>query len=300
MSEAALEYAPITNPFGKSEPEPTTNAAALSDRERATQEVQAAMVIAKRFPRNPIQAMDKILAACTRPTLAERALYAYPRGGEVITGPSIRLAEALAQAWGNLQFGLRELSQGHGESTVEAYAWDIETNIRQTKTFTVPHKRYTKKKGLQKLDDPRDIYENVANQGARRMRACILGIIPGDVVETAVKQCEVTQANNVGVPEEQIKKLLEAFKALGVTKEMIVKRLGHRLDSVITAEILTLRKIYTSLTDGMSSVEDWFEKPDGAEAVNQVLQGKAGGESPPVPPGPATSPVRQAHDSGQA
>ena len=43
-----------------------------------------------------LEAMDKILQACTRPSLAEGALYSYSRGGSEITGPSIRLAEVAA------------------------------------------------------------------------------------------------------------------------------------------------------------------------------------------------------------
>ena len=65
---------------------------------RATQEVQAAMIIAKRFPRNETLAFGKIKTACERAGLAKEALYAYPRGGKMVTGPSIRLAEAMAQA----------------------------------------------------------------------------------------------------------------------------------------------------------------------------------------------------------
>ena len=64
---------------------------------RAAQEVQAAMVIAKKFPRDAIQAEKRILDACKRKLLAENAMYVYPRGGTTIEGPSIRLAEVLAQ-----------------------------------------------------------------------------------------------------------------------------------------------------------------------------------------------------------
>ena len=76
------------------------------EKSRAIAEAQAAMVIAKQFPRNEIKALDRILNACARPGLAEAALYTYSRGGTEITGPSIRLAEALAQNWGNIQFGI--------------------------------------------------------------------------------------------------------------------------------------------------------------------------------------------------
>jgi hypothetical protein len=255
------------NPFGSMQTSQPTSLVQV-EQDRAVAEVQSAMVIAKKFPRNQLEAMDRILQACTRVTLAESALYAYPRGGQVVTGPSIRMAEALAQNWGNMQFGIRELSQSDGESTVEAFAWDVQTNTRQVKVFQVPHKRYTRR-GVTALTDPRDIYEMVANQGARRLRACILGVIPGDVIDAAVKQCETTLANQGGAPQDQIKNLLSAFSQLGVTKEMITQRLGHRLDSVISAEILQLRKIYTSIKDGMAKATDFFELAEAPAPTNE-------------------------------
>ena len=76
----------------------------------------------------------------------------------MVTGPSIRLAEVLAQNWGNLDFGIVELEQRFGESSMLAYAWDLETNTRQTKVFTVKHKRRARGADVS-LTDPRDIYE---------------------------------------------------------------------------------------------------------------------------------------------
>jgi len=98
------------------------SAIVASQREMA--EVQAAMVMAKRFPRDTIRVLDRIVQAFARPELAEKAQYQYARGGNDISGPSIRALEAIAQLWGNVQSGVRELEQRDGESTVEAYAWD--------------------------------------------------------------------------------------------------------------------------------------------------------------------------------
>ena len=177
----------------------------------------------------------------------------------MITGPSIRLAEAMAQAWGNLHFGIRELSQRDGVSEIEAYCWDLETNTRQTKTFNVKHQRYTKQ-GSKDLFDPRDIYEHTANQGARRVRACILGIIPGDIVEAAVNQCEETVTKGEGKPlVDRVRDMVTAFKEYGVTRDMIEARLGHKLEATIATELVALGKIYKSLKDNMSQREQWFD-----------------------------------------
>lgn len=234
-------------------------ATAMSDASasKMVAEIQAQMTLAKKFPRDPRQAMDNILNACTRSSLAESALYSYSRGGTDITGPSIRLAEAMAQSWGNMDIGIKEIEQVNGASIVEAYALDLETNTRQSKIFQVPHLRYTKG-GARRLEDPRDIYELVANQGARRLRACILAVIPGDVTEAAVKQCEVTLHASADTGPESIKKMVDAFASLGVTRAQIEARIQRRLESIQPAQVVALKKIFSSLRDGMSAPADWF------------------------------------------
>lgn len=227
---------------------------------RQAQEVQVAMLAAKKFPRDQIVAFNNILRACQRMKLAESSMYEYPRGGEKITGPSIRLAEAIAQNWGNIDFGFMELEQRNGVSQVMAYAWDLETNARQTKLFSVPHIRHTRK-GDYPLTDPRDIYELVANQAARRVRACILGIIPGDVVEAAVERCNKTLREGYEEPlVDRVRTMARAFeKDFSVTLPMLEKYLGCRSDAFSENDFVRLKKVYVSLRDGMAKREDYFE-----------------------------------------
>jgi hypothetical protein len=253
----------VQNPFAgdlvaKPSGAPALTAQAHTEQQRAIAEVQAAMMIARANPRNPIEAMDRITNACQRPGLAEKALYSYSRGGTDITGPSIRLAEAIAQQWGNIQFGIRELDQRGDMSTVQAFAWDVETNTRREVTFQVPLVRHTKK-GSYRLEDPRDIYEMVANQGARRVRACILSVIPGDVVEVAVEQCEETLKAKADTSTDALQRMLGVFAEFGVTKEQIEKRIQRRIEAIQPAQIVSLKKIYVSMRDGMSVASDWFE-----------------------------------------
>lgn len=271
------ELTQTTNPFGSATSLAATakgSAPAQTDQSRAVAEVQAAMMIARMNPRNEIAAMDRIINACTRPTLADAAVYTYAKGGTSVSGASIRLAEAMAQAWGNMQFGIRELDQSNGESSVQAYAWDVETNTRREITFTVPHKRFTKK-GSYQLDDPREIYELVANQGSRRLRACILAVIPGDVTEAAVAQSELTMKAKADTSPEAMKKMVDAFEPFGVTKEHIEKRIQRRLDAIQPAQVVSLKKIYASLRDGMSSIEDWFEIDAAAAAKSEKKEAPA-------------------------
>lgn len=254
-------------------PPPPATALVETASRREMAEVQGMIVLAKQFPRDEKRALDKIINACSRPGLAEVAVYEYARGGTPVTGPTIRVAEMIAQCWGNLQFGIRELEQRNGESTVEAFAWDLETNTRQSKVFQVPHLRHTKN-GTTVLKDPRDIYEMVANQGARRLRACILGVVPGDVVEAATEQCELTMKTKVDITPDSLKAMVEKFSAFGVTKEQLEARIQRRLDTITPAQFVNLRKIYNSLKDEMSKPEDWFAVPASAPS---------GGDAPAAP-----------------
>lgn len=301
----AVADSPAANPFGSQSVAARQSEALVAvEQQRAIAETQGAMVIAKKFPRDPVAAMDRILNACTRPTLAEAALYTYSRGGTDITGPSIRLAEALAQNWGNLQFGIRELEQRAGESTVEAFAWDVETNTKQVKVFQVKHERHTKK-GAYALTDPRDVYELTANQGARRLRACILGVIPGDVVDAAVRQCEVTLNTKAEITPEKLTSLVEKFAAYGVTQAQIEKKIQRHLDAMVPAQMVMLGKVYNSLKDGMSQPGDWFEleqaptdgdtgaKKSGVSAIKTAAAGAAARASKGTQP-PAEEPDERA------
>lgn len=236
-----------------------TNVMASAQESKMVQEVQAAMTVAKKFPRNQAECYQNIMASCQRKSLADQALYAYQKGGQLVSGPSIRLAEVLAQNWGNIDFGIRVLNQDANSSTVEAYAWDMQTNTRSTKIFNVPHEM--KAKGvIKKLTDPRDIYELTANMGARRMRACIMAVIPGDLIESAVEVCEKTMAITDGTPKaDRIKALIDKFNEVDVKVEHIEKRLGHKIDATSETELVELRKIYKSIRDGFSGREAFFD-----------------------------------------
>lgn len=227
---------------------------------RQAQEVQAAMVIAKRFPRDEYEAFNRIIKACKRKNLAEQAEYVYPKGGTKVTGPSIRLAEAIAQNWGNIDYGIIELEQKDGASEMMAYAWDLETNTRSTKVFAVKHWRDTKSGGYA-LKDSRDVYELTANMGARRVRACILAVIPGDVVDAAVEECRNTLKGSYKEPlEDRFRNMFKAFDDdFQVTKEHIEKYIGYSADSFSEQDFVKLRGVFKALRDGMAKREDYFD-----------------------------------------
>lgn len=270
-----------TNPFARPNlPSHVSAGAVAIEQERAIAEAQGKLVIAKRFPRNPAAAFQAVMESCSRPGFAEEALYSYPRGGETVSGPSIRMAEELARCWGNIDYGLRELSRRDGESEYDAYAWDLETNTNSSQKFAVRHLR-DKRGGAQKLTDERDIYEIGANMGARRMRARILAILPGDLVDAAVEKCRATLRGESEVPlADRVRQLVAAFAKLDVPAALIEKRLKKPATEITGEDLVDLRGIYKSLRDGMTKPSDWFNDAGTVSGAAAALIAAANGEKP--------------------
>ena len=173
------------NPFGGGSavaPQHSSgNALMAAEMQRQIAETQAQFMMALHRPRVPMVAVDKMLLECQRPSLAEVALYSFSRGGTAINGLSIRALEMVARNWCNIKYGFRVLDRSAGRSVLQAYAYDLESNVPVERIFEVRHVR-DKKGGAVPLTDERDIYELEANQAQRRVRACIEALIPGDVL----------------------------------------------------------------------------------------------------------------------
>ena len=242
---------------------PANNQMGMVEESRQLSEIKGKIFLAKQFPRDENLARERILSECKRTALAEAAVYTYQRGTSEVKGPSIRLAEVVARHWGNFDSGVVELEQRNGESTVKTYAWDLESNYRDEKIFTVKHLRDTKK-GTYELKDSRDIYERVANDAARRKRACILAVIPGYIFDEAMEICEATLKENVlkgGSIEEVRANTLKAFQQLkaDITEEHICTIVGkNEFDKISAEDITKLRHLYTAINDGFVKIDVAF------------------------------------------
>lgn len=257
----------VANPFGE-RPLMEGSAGTVGLAARESVHLQTMISSARRFPRDPILATDRILNACARPEFAEDATFEFARGGSQISGPSIRLAEEIARSWGNIMSGFSQLPGVPGFSEVQAYAIDLESLAYDEKRFLVRHWRDTRSGGYE-LKDERDIYELVANMAQRRKRACILAVVPGDVVSAALKQCDITLATHVDLKPESLAKMIEGFAKYGVTQQMIEKRIQRRWDSVLPAQFVQLKRIGVSLKDGIAKVADFFETDAAGAAEAQ-------------------------------
>ena len=67
--------------------------------------------------------------------------------------------------------------------------------------------------------------------------------------------------------------MIEVFQPFGVTRDQIEKRIQRRVEAITPAQVISLRKIYNSLRDQMSSKEDWFEMSQEGEPMPEAKSG---------------------------
>ena len=248
----------------------TSNAAVTS--------VLASIWIAKQFPRDLAEVTTRMNQACSRLTLAQSATYAFPRGGTTVEGPSIRLAEALIGAWGNAEAGWKEVARhwdpkgadGKGCMVSEcvAFCFDKETNVRREISFTVNHTRdkndYEGGRKVMKrvaLESERDVYELCANMASRRIRACILQVLPGWLTEEGLEVLGRTlESGDKRSLPDMIRSMEAKFREYGVTRAQLEKNLGHGLEETTKPEIIRLGKVFNSIAEGLVRVKDVFPR----------------------------------------
>ncbi len=238
----------------------------------AAEEVKCFFLAALQFPRDTQQCKQEIINACTDKMLAEEALYSYRRGGQLVEGPSIDLVEEVATIWGRISSGWEIVDSTPEASQVIAFAIDFQTLKKDSRTFWVEHKGA---KG-NRLTEARDIYETIANMAQRRKRTCIEAMIPKHVMNAAVAQViETLKAGDPKPMADRVKLMAQAFyDSHGVTKAMLEKKLGSKLEAMTDTQLVALRAIFKSLKDG-AKTEDYFDVTLGTivvESTGEVVQ----------------------------
>jgi hypothetical protein len=254
------------------------------EQSRAVAEVQAAVIVARQFPRNEPQAIQKMKTAFSQHSLALRSFFRFNRGGSNVSGETIQFAKELARCWGNIHHGVHELRRDDaaGESEMQAWAWDLETNERASTTFIVPHTRWSRGNGSSRLEDPRDVYENNSNNGARRLREMIFTVLPDWYREQAKTIATNTLENGAGdKPRAQrIADAIAHFEGLGVTVDQLEENRGRTSDKWTNLDLGQLQVIAESLRRGEITLDEEFPPQRvTAEEITGITPAAAGDDT---------------------
>jgi hypothetical protein len=227
-------------------------------------EIQSALVLANRLPRNEDGAFQSLIRSCRRPTFAAEAGYSFPRGGSKVTGPSVNLAREAARSWGNIRYGLEVVRDDEDNRKIRGWAWDLQTNTKVTAEdeFRKLVQRKRNNGTAWVKPDERDLRELTNRRGAILVRNCLLQLLPRDLIEDAYDTAQQTLANAAAKdPDGERKRLLAAFDAINVTAAQLEEYLGHPIKEASPAELADLRMVWKSISDGNSTWDEHAPRP---------------------------------------
>jgi hypothetical protein len=219
----------------------------------ATVDVQVST--ARRYPRSVTQFVQSATEMATlTPEIAASCVYAVPRDGKTIEGPSARLAEIVASAWGNLRIQAGATSDDGRFITARGEAWDVQNNVAVG--FEVK-RRVTNRKGETFGDDMIVVTGNAAASIA--LRNAVFKCVPSPFWRPIYLKCRQVIAGDARTFSARRDEMLKVFAVIGVTEARLCAAIGLKGKADITLEhMATLAGLHNAIKEGETSVEEAF------------------------------------------
>jgi hypothetical protein len=234
-------------------------------------EVESQLDAAHRYPRSLKRFQQRALSMATiTEDVARSCMYSLPRGGKPIIGPSVRLAEICASAWGNIHVGARPVDVGESEVTSQGVAWDLETNFRVT---VESKRRITGANGKRFNEDMIVMTQNAANSIA--LRNAIFRVIPRAYVDQVFARVRKVAVGDASTLAEKRAEVMEKLGKMGADHARILAAVGKASAEDVGLEELEILIGYgTSIRDGNATVDQCFPAPKPAGAAEPAQEGK--------------------------
>lgn len=212
---------------------------------------------AKQYPRDIRRSIDNsIVIATMNLDTAQSCGYALPRGGKLITGPSVHLAKIIVSNWGNIRTEAKVVQITDKQVISRGTCWDLETNVASA--FEV-RRSIVDSKGKRFSDDMITVTGNAANSIA--YRNSVFSVIPQAITNRVYEAAQKQITGDLSDVDKLLKKrtaIINSFKNdYAISEEEVVKLCGKQTINQINASaISTLIGILQSLKDGDTSVDN--------------------------------------------
>lgn len=240
--------------------------------ENAMLDIQIAT--AKRYPRSIAQFRKEALSMATLDQeTAASCFYSLPRGGKPIEGPSVRLAEICAAAWGHIHASTTIFEIGQKEVVARAVAWDMQSNLR---IGVENRRRIVNKNGGRFNDDMILVTCNAALSIA--LRNAIFRIIPGAYVNSVYLAAMKVARGDQKTLAARRSDMILAFGKMGITPEKLFAVIeANDIEDIGLESLVTLGGIYNAIKDGAETIESYFpeeKQGDRKRTLTEKIQGK--------------------------
>jgi phosphoribosylformylglycinamidine (FGAM) synthase PurS component len=241
-------------------------------------EVDMQISTAKAYPRDVQAAIKRIedLASLDRET-AEDCFYVLRRNGATgqttIEGLSVRMAEIIAGAWGNLRVQARIIGNDGKTITAQAVCHDLETNFAVSVEVK---RRITDKQGKTYSEDLQVVTGNAAC--AIAFRNAVLKVVPKAITKKAINNIKQVALGKALDVETSRQNCIANFAKIGVTTEMLCQYLDIKsVEEIGKEQIFELRATWNAIKEGTTSVQETFVQPQEEKRIAEKAKSKAQG-----------------------
>ena len=176
----------------------------------------------------------------------------------VIEGISVRMAEIIAGAWGNLRVQTRIIGNDGRMITAQAICHDLETNFAVSKEVK---RRITDKNGRTFSEDMQVVTGNAAASIA--FRNAVLAVIPKAVTKKVINEVRKVALGQSIDLEQSRQNVIAYFAKLGVSQEQIFRYLDVKsIEEIDKQMIFELRATANAIKEGTTTVKETFIIPE--------------------------------------
>lgn len=237
-------------------------------------EVDIQIATAKSYPRDIARVLNQIKTYATMDMeTAEDCFYALRRGrgndAQVIEGVSVRLAEIIAGAWGNLRVQTRIIGNDGRTITAQGVCHDLETNLAVS---VETKRRITDKNGRTYSEDMQVVTGNAAS--AIAFRNAVLKVVPKAVTKKVINEIKAVALGQSIDLETRRQRLVGYFAQIGVTQSELLSYCGVKtVDQIDTQMVFELRGLANAIKEGTTTVKETF-KANTADSAKIAAEAK--------------------------
>lgn len=230
-------------------------------------ELDQQITTARAFPRSLKAFLTECMEMATlNEKVASECFYALPRSGKTIEGPSARLAEIVASAWGNCRAGARIVEEGPEFITAQGVFQDLQRNV--SITYEV-RRRITDSKNRRYGADMIGVTGNAACSIA--LRNAVFKGVPkafwSDIYEAARRAA----VGDIKTLANKRADALAYLQKMGATPDMVLATLGvNGAEDIGLDELATLKGLITAIKDGETTIEQAFAPKDAVATQKPV------------------------------
>lgn len=207
-------------------------------------EVNQQIATAKKYPRSLQKFRQELLTQATlTEEIAASCYYTVPRGGKDIEGPSTRLAEMVLSCWGNCRATARIVAETDNFIVAQGIFIDLERNVA---VGVEVNRRIVDARGNRFNLDMIGVTAAAAMSIA--LRNAVFKGIPRVFIDEAYEAAKATVAGKLATLSDKRNRMLEAFKAYGVTEQQILAKVEKEgMADIGERELVTLRGYLTAI-----------------------------------------------------